>query len=209
MEGASFGTIYRRLTVLGGYVASDFDKNDKTSPSKLLMGTSLQGYFYDQLQSINSKSTDPLSNETIYYSSMVMDRLGESKKYFETSEGRVSNKILGMKLMESSKLSGKKQIRMLQDIGETSLLLCGYFSESLNRKLVDTKYYSQIGIIAYARLNACVPDAYRVPAFFKQVSNTFTNITMMINLVAEKSFAQDENGQHSSIILIADRTKAS
>jgi len=48
------------------------EKNEKKS--ELILGNSLQGYFFDELTEINQKSNRPLPNETLYYSSLVMDK---------------------------------------------------------------------------------------------------------------------------------------
>lgn len=74
----------------------------------------------------------------------------------------------------------------LRDIGETSLVLCGYFSDSMNRKIVDPRYYQDIGVIAYKQLNAFVPNAYDVPSFFKKLAGSFSHVTNLMTLVAKE-----------------------
>lgn len=154
--------------------------------SKLVLESSLQVYFFDVLQEFNRKSINPLPNETIYYSSLVMDKFGLSQHYFEDVDGRVREKVLGIKFLESSQLPKNKQLTTLRDIGETALLLCGYFPDSCNRKIVDTKYYHEIGIMAYKRLNSLVPKAYDVPNFFHNMSRQFSHVTTLMSLVSEK-----------------------
>ena len=107
---------------------------NKQGPEKisLVLETSLQSFFYDQLMNLNNKTATPLSNESIYYSSIVMDKFSHSKLYFETLDGKVREKTLGKKLLECAHLSKPSQKRELRDIGDTALLLCGFFSQSLN-----------------------------------------------------------------------------
>ena len=156
------------------------------SKPSLSIETSLQPFFYDQLQSFNHKTIYPLPNETVYYLSMVMDRLGNSSKYFETIDGKVREKILGIKLLEASHLSKEQKKAVLRDVGETSLILCGYFSDSMNRKIVDLKYYQDVGAIAYHQLNSFVPNAYDVPSFFKKLATSFNHVTNLITLVSRE-----------------------
>jgi hypothetical protein len=156
------------------------------SKTSLVIETSLQPFFYDQLQFFNRKSTQALPNETIYYLSLVMEKLGDSSKYFETIDGKVRDKILGIKLLESSQLSKEKKKIVLRDVGETSLILCGYFSDSLNRKIVDPKYYQNVGTIAFKQLNSFVPTAYDVPSFFKKLAINFNHVTNLITLVSRE-----------------------
>lgn len=154
--------------------------------SDLVLEASLQGFFYDHLQEFNKKFLTPLPDETIFYSSMVMNNYGDSAKFFEQVDGKAREKILGIKLLEANQLPKEKQKAAIQDVAETSLLVCGYFSDSMRKKLVDVKYYEDIGKIAYARLNGMTPVAYDVPFFYKKMANYFTGITLLMNLVSKK-----------------------
>lgn len=157
-----------------------------THENSLSLENSLQVFFYDLLQEFNKKSHRPLPNEMIYYASLVMDNLGSSEKYFEEVEGKVREKILGLKLLESFQLPKEKQKTAFKDIGETALLLCGYFSESFNKKIIDTKYYNEVGIRAYGALNSYIPRAYNTPNFFANMSRHFLDVTQLIALISEK-----------------------
>jgi hypothetical protein len=48
--------------------------------------------------------------------------------------------------------SPDERIRQLKDVGDTSLYVSGFFSDSLQRKLVDVDYYIQMGGAAYSEL---------------------------------------------------------
>lgn len=157
-----------------------------TKISTLVLESSLQVFFYDHLQEFNKKSLTPLPNETIFYSSLVMDSYGDTSKFFEQVDGKAREKILGIKLLEASQFSREKQKAAIRDVAETSLLICGYFADSLNKKIVDVKYYQDLGKIAYSRLNSMTPEAYDVPAFYKKMARSFDGITLLMNLVSKK-----------------------
>jgi hypothetical protein len=157
-----------------------------TKKSELVLESSLQVFFYDHLQEFNKKSLTPLPNETIFYSSLVMDSYGDSAKFFEQVDGKSREKILGIKLLEAGQLSREKQKAALRDVAETSLLVCGYFADSLNKKIIDVKYYHDLGKIAYSRLNSMTPEAYDMPSFYRVMANSFGGITLLMNLVSKK-----------------------
>lgn len=157
-----------------------------TQASNLILENSLQVFFYDLLIEANKKSMRPLPNEIIFYSSLVMDQFGSSQRYFEVVDGKIREKILGIKLLESSQLPKDKQKTVIKDVGETALLLCGYFADSLNKKIIDTKYYNEIGVLAYSRLNSFIPKAYDTPNFFSKMSKHFHQVTNLIGLISEK-----------------------
>ncbi len=154
--------------------------------SGLILESSLQVFFYDHLQEFNKKSLTPLPNETIFYSSLVMDSYGDSTKFFDQVDGKSKEKILGIKLLEAGQMSREKQKVALRDVAETSLLICGYFADSLNKKIIDVKYYHDLGKIAYSRLNNISPVAYDVPSFYRVMSKSFGDITLLMNLVSKK-----------------------
>jgi len=170
------------MDYIGGFVV-----HKKGTEGELILESSLQAFFFDQLSDFNQKSTSPLPSEEIFYSSLVMDKFGDSSNLYENDEGKVRDKILGTKLLESSQMNKLEQQRVLRDIGDTALFICGYFSESLNRKIVDTKYYQDIGMIAYQRLNSHVPQAYEIPSFFKRLSISFSSITTVMSLVFQQN----------------------
>lgn len=173
---------------------------------QLILEHSLQTFFFDQLQEVNGKSTNPVAGEVIYYSSLVMDKFGESKEYFDFTEGRPKDKILGMKLLATMQKSKTQQRRELQDIGDTALFLCGYFSESLNSKIIDTRYYQELGQIAYEKLDHLIPHAYEVPSFFKLMAKGFGTLTTMMSIVANR-FQQTDD--HDVLLIVGSGLKAS
>ena len=159
---------------------------------KILTETSLQVFFFDHLQEFNKKSLNPLTNEAIYYSSLVMDNFSESSKFFDQEGDKAREKLLGIKLLESTQFSREKQKSALKDIAETSLMVCGFFADSLNRKLIDAKYYEDLGKIAYTRLNSLSPNAFDTPSFYKMMSRHFSDVTLLMNLVSKKYSAASD-----------------
>jgi len=160
------------------------DKSNK-KVSSLIYEKELDGFFYHQLKMMNQKTLSPLSEETIIYSSQVMGSFGESQNYFEINEGKVREKSLGKKLMECQGFSLSKKKRMLRDVGDTALFICGFFAESLNKKLIDIRYYQDLGITAYSCLNGYVPYYYEVPSFFGNLSKSFQIITTLMTQLSE------------------------
>jgi hypothetical protein len=173
---------------------------DSSFSSDLVLESSLQCYFFDLLTELNSKNSRPLSKEAIFYSSLVMDKFGLSEQYFDEQEGRLTEKTLGIKLMETCHLPNSKRKRELKDIGDTALFVCGYFSDSLNNKIVDVKYYHDIGKAAYSKLDNLVPTFYDVESFYSNFSKKFTNVAFLLELLAKDISA---NKKEENLLWIA------
>lgn len=168
---------------------------------------SLQAFFFDQLNDLNKKSSQPLPNEMIYYSSLVMDKFGDSSKYFSVGEdGSVNEKILGLKYLEASQKSSSQKKVELKEIGDTALFLCGFFSESVSRKITDISYYQGLGRTAYHQLNNIVPEVFEVPDFYARVSDFFEQlIALMTILTSELSM----NKSNDDLLLFTKGIKVS
>lgn len=161
--------------------------------NKIILSANLKGFFFEGLSEINKKSLCPVPESIIYYSSDVLDKFALSQDFFETSEGKVREKILGMKLLEATQFTRDEQKKIYKEVGDMSLLVCGYFSESVNKKIVDKDYYAQLGKMAYAHLNNVSPTFLDIPSFYGMVSTCFESMTTLMTILASKNRGEEAN----------------
>lgn len=161
---------------------------------KIILNANLRGFFFEGLNEINKKSLCPIPESIIFYSSNVLDRFALSQDFFEHSDGKVREKILGTKLLEAMQLPREEQKQVYKDVADMSLMVCGYFAESVNRKIVDTTYYAQLGKMAYSHLNNLIPSFLDIPCFYGMVSTSFESTTLLMNIMASKT--RLEEGTH-------------
>ena len=155
---------------------------------KIVLQTNLQGYFFDGLNTLNKKSLCPVPESVIFYSSDVLDKFALSQDFFDVSdEGKVREKVLGLKLLEATQLSREEQRKVYKEVADMSLLVCGYFSESTHKKIVDAQYYSQIGKMAYSHLNSMAPSFLDIPSFYNMFATCFESMTTLMSLLATQS----------------------
>jgi hypothetical protein len=161
---------------------------------KIILSTNLKGFFFDGLSELNKKSLCPVPEAVIYYSSDVLDKFALSQDFFETSdEGRVREKILGMKLLEATQFSRDEQKKVYKEVGDMSLMVCGYFSQSVNNKIIDSQYYAQLGKMAFSHLNNVTPTFLDIPSFYGMVATCFESLTTLMTILATKDNAGTEN----------------
>jgi hypothetical protein len=65
-----------------------------------------------------------------------------------------SNEALGLRLARALRSAGNEQRTGLKHVGDVSLFISGFFSDSLRNSLVDIDYYMTIGGYAYGSLGA-------------------------------------------------------
>ncbi|MGE3610779.1 MAG: hypothetical protein AB7I27_14400 [Bacteriovoracaceae bacterium] len=159
------------------------DKNGK----KIILTANLQGFFFEGLYELNKKSLCPVPESTLFYSSEVLDKFALSDHFFEINDGKVREKVLGVKLLEATQLTREEQKRVYKEVGDMSLLVCGYFSESVNKKIVDLNYYAQLGKMAYSNLNHVMPNFMDIPSFYNVLATSFESITTLMTILANKS----------------------
>ncbi len=154
---------------------------------KIILSTNLQGFFFEGLSELNRKSLCPVPESIIYYSSDVLDKFALSRDFFEVQEGKIREKILGTKLLEAAQMNREEQKRAYKEVADMALIVCGYFSESINKKIIDTQYYSQLGKTAYGHLDTVMPAFLDIPSFYQMFATCFESMTTLMTLLAMKN----------------------
>jgi hypothetical protein len=91
---------------------------------------------------------------------------------------------LGVSLMKALQSAGFEQRDGLRRVGDTSLFISGFFSDSLNSGLVDVDYYMQLGGRAYATL-ARNDEAFG--EVFDELATKFAAVADVLSEVSERS----------------------
>jgi hypothetical protein len=92
---------------------------------------------------------------------------------------------LGIQLARALDSGGVEQRASLKQIGDESLFVSGFFSDSLKRKLVDVDYYASIGGVAYQALSRYETDAFS--PVFAELAQKFIPFVDVLSEVSERS----------------------
>jgi hypothetical protein len=92
---------------------------------------------------------------------------------------------LGARLARALQGAGTAQRDTLRQVGDQSLFVSGFFSDSLNRSLVDIDYYIQLGECAYRRLAYQGDDT--LGDVFEELSGKFTTFVDVLGEVSERT----------------------
>jgi hypothetical protein len=106
----------------------------------------------------------------------------------QTSDGGWPNgaEPLALRLVQALESGGARQRAMLREIGDLSLFVSGFFSDSLNRKLVDVDYYVTIGGHAYNALSRQETD--QLSPVFAELADKFVGFVDVLSEVSERTF---------------------
>ena len=92
---------------------------------------------------------------------------------------------LGVRLAKALQAAGVRQRDGLRQVGDHSLFISGFFSDSLNRQLVDVDYYIQLGECAYSSLARQGDDTFA--AVFDELAGKFTAFVDVLGEVSERT----------------------
>jgi hypothetical protein len=92
---------------------------------------------------------------------------------------------LGLRLAKALQAAGVQQRDGLRQVGDHSLFISGFFSDSLNRRLVDIDYYIQLGECAYSSLARQGDD--RFAEVFDELAAKFTAFVDVLGEVSERT----------------------
>ncbi len=106
---------------------------------------------------------------------------------------RLSGEPLATKFLKALGAEGELRGLMLKELGDLSLFISGFFSDSLKRRLIDVDYYIAMGATSYGHLAAETPAIEgnsRSQCFtplYRELSEKFTRFVDVLNEVSERS----------------------
>jgi hypothetical protein len=92
---------------------------------------------------------------------------------------------MALRLAQALEAGGTEQRTNLRQIGDFSLFISGFFSDSLRRKPVDVDYYVSIGGIAYATLSHSDTDTFS--PVFAELAEKFVAFVDVLSEVSERT----------------------
>ena len=105
--------------------------------------------------------------------------------FLQQRGGEAHDEPLGVQLARALDSGGSEQRASLRQIGDESLFVSGFFSDSLKRKLVDVDYYASIGGVAYQALSRYETDAFS--PVFAELAQKFIPFVDVLSEVSERS----------------------
>ena len=104
--------------------------------------------------------------------------------YIHLDPTNAEDEALGIRLAKALQSGGAVQRDGLRRVGDLSLFISGYFSDSLNRSLVDIDYYIALGERAYGSL-ARTDDTFS--DVFDELAEKFCGFVDVLGEVSERT----------------------
>lgn len=152
---------------------------------------SLKGFFFDCLADAQKNQNLELKEVTQVYLLGVLEKALSTHKIFVSGDEQVVDEPLALlfgKALASEDLFSK--LELLRQIGDRSLFVSGFFSDSFIRKIIDLDYYISMGGNAYRMASNIVEDYYQdrlFPEAFSELSEKFTALVDVLGEISERS----------------------
>ena len=116
---------------------------------RLFRGESAVEYFKELVEAAVERQRLEADELTSFY---VVNLLAGCVRLQSGATGWAANEPLGLEFVKALHAAGSQQRDGLRRVGDASLFVTGFFSDSLKRRLVDIDYYTTLGVSAYGAL---------------------------------------------------------
>ena len=86
---------------------------------------------------------------------------------------RITDEPLSLLLVGKGQETPGERVRVLKEVGDTSLYVTGFFADSLEKKLVDADYYMGIGTSAYSQLARHLHKSKSIRIVYEELAQQF------------------------------------
>jgi len=151
--------------------------------------SSLRDYFRTSIEGVIENQGVDMDPHAAHYVVNLLTLYSRSEELYEDDGEIYGLKPLALMLADAANASSvEERSQFLQRIGDVSLFVSGFFSDSLVRNVVDIDYYISMGGNAYASLSEEIRGTFRGNAFapiYKELSENFSVFIDILNEVRD------------------------
>lgn len=103
------------------------------------------------------------------------------------NSGKKQRAMLAELLLQATQSKEATKIEILKKLGDSSLYVSGFFSASLNRKIVDVDYYVDMGTTAFGMLSNEVKEN-TFTMLYGDISAKFLMLVDVLTYISDRSF---------------------
>ena len=171
---------------------SDEPKSDGNGSPRVVPVTNLREYFYDALHGALERQHLAVEDQTEHYVVNLLTLFARSDALYE-QQPRLKPLVVMLTEALEAPTPGDRH-RCLQRLGDVSLFIAGFFSQSFARKLVDIDYHIAMGGRAYSTLaEGLARTRSRVLGqVFAELAEKFQPMVDALNDISETSYQHSD-----------------
>jgi hypothetical protein len=109
----------------------------------------------------------------------------------EDGTGKKTRTTMAEMYLRANQLGARGRAESLKKVGDTSLYISGFFSDSFQRKVIDVDYYVDMGKMAFDSLAHDVSED-TFAKLFQELSEQFLNLVDVLAVISQKARITDE-----------------
>lgn len=157
---------------------------------------SLQEFFRDSVDQAMRRQGLSAEDHTAHYVVNLLTLFARSDALYENTQAGLGLKPLALMLAEAAETEdSQERVFVLQRVGDISLFIAGFFSDSLSSHVVDLDYYVHVGGGAYGSLSQQLRGTPRGQAFgpvFAELADKFNRFVDVLNDVRAAAQSNDD-----------------
>jgi len=162
--------------------------------AEILTATSIQEYFRELLGEARERQRVQVDDRTEFYLVNLLSEFVDPERiWVRREDGTLEEEPLALILARALEGQRQEKAQALRRIGDTSLWVTGFFSDSLEPRVVDARYYMSMGHLAYSSL-ARVVAGQPVAALYDELARKFGAIVDLLNEVSERVSMTSQQG---------------
>ncbi len=151
--------------------------------------SNLRNYFRKSVDDVMENRGVDIDPHASYYIVNLLTSFSRSEALYNDGGDSYGLRPLALMLVDAANASNiEERSQSLQRIGDVSLFISGFFSDSLERNVVDIDYYINMGGNAYAVLSEEIRGTFRGNAFapiYQELSEKFLILIDILNEVRD------------------------
>jgi hypothetical protein len=148
----------------------------------LLSNESAIEFFKHEVEDAMARQHLKTSDWTSYY---VVNLLATFAAGDRRPSAALDDEALGLRLARALQAEGSAQREALRRVGDHSLFLVGFFSDSLSNRLVDVDYYISLGGSAYGHLASRDEEAFA--DVFGEIAEKFVPLVDVLADISDRA----------------------
>lgn len=161
--------------------------------TQLTVATDVREFFRETVDLVRSRQRLDVRPETeIYLVNLLVD-FSSTEQLYAKDGGRVSGEPLAFMLLRAIEAPPPERARQLRRMGDTALYVSGFFSDSLQRQLVDVDYYASMGGRAYDALGE-MNRGGQLGQVFGELAAKFLRVVELLAEISERALCTSNAG---------------
>jgi hypothetical protein len=174
------------------------------SHPKIALCVSSEDYFSEMvdvaLDERKVKAALPVKNYLVELLQFYLDARNLFEEEVVDESGRRKPQTLAELYLTAHQLELSSKVEMLKKMADRSLYISGFFSDSLQRKIVDVDYYVEMGRSAYGSLAHCTREDSKAN-IYKTFAQRFGDFVDVLSHFSQKASLQS----NQNILRLYDR----